>query len=157
MTQETVGLTVKYQFSEKLLITFFYALTYAALFLLSDKIAGLAGFSLWFPAAGVRFALIFVFGWRFGLLAAVAEILAQGVLGEWVSWNKDPLFIVAGIGAPPILYAVVVWLLSRYDLTQPTFSKFPHVIWFLIAAILAPAITAPSVGFVTNSWWRSNT
>lgn len=121
----------------------FYGLVYIGLFLLSDKIAGLAGFSLWFPAAGVRFALIFVFGWRFGLLAAAVEVLAQGVLGEWVHWNSDPLFIVAGIGAPPIIYAAVVWLLERLDLTQSTFNKFSHVIWFSIAAILAPAITAP--------------
>lgn len=143
MKQAATRAAANYQFSDKLLIIFLYALTYGALFLLSDKIAGLAGFSLWFPAAGIRFALIFVFGWRFGLLAAVAEIFAQGVLGEWVSWNKDPLFIVAGIGGPPILYAIVVWLLSRFELTQSTFSKFPHVIWFLLAAILAPAITAP--------------
>ncbi|MBV1901670.1 MAG: MASE1 domain-containing protein, partial [Kordiimonadaceae bacterium] len=135
--------TLDHPFWETLLLAGLYGLAYMGLFLLSDKIIGLAGFSLWFPAAGIRFALIFVYGWRFGLLAASVEILAQGLLGEWTSWHYDPVFIVAGIGAPPLIYAAVIWVLNRYQLTHAAFSKFSHVIWICIAVVLAPALTAP--------------
>ena len=67
-----------------------YAVAYAVLLGFSSYMHGLAGFSLWFPAAGIRFALIFVFGWRFGFTAAVAEICVQGLLGEWALWGYMP-------------------------------------------------------------------
>ncbi|MEX0297610.1 MAG: hypothetical protein AB3N28_00970, partial [Kordiimonas sp.] len=60
MAQTATESAPKHLFFDNLVIAFVYGLTYVWLFLLADKVAGLAGFSLWFPAAGIRFALIFV-------------------------------------------------------------------------------------------------
>ena len=120
-----------------------YAVAYALLLEFSSYMHGLAGFSLWFPAAGIRFALIFVFGWRFGFIAAVAEIWVQGLLGEWALWGYQPHFIIAGIAAPPLLYAAIIGFLQKHRLTDGGFLDFSHVLWFCVAAVAAPSITAP--------------
>ena len=66
---------------------FAYAIAYGLLFILAGYIVGLVAFSLWFPAAGLRFAILLIAGWQFAFVAALAEILTQGVMGEWSKWG----------------------------------------------------------------------
>jgi signal transduction histidine kinase len=126
-----------------------YAIAYGLLFLLGRYTIGLIEFSLWFPAAGLRFAALLIFGWRFALIAAFGELAVQGILGEWSKWGSGfEVQMVCGVAGPPIIYGLVVWVLQRFGLTLRPFT-FRHTIWLLIAALIAPALTAPvSTGFL---------
>lgn len=122
---------------------FLHATVYGGFFGLAHFMGGFGNYSLWFPAAGFRFALIFILGWRWGLLIAMAEITAQGVIGDWATWNYRPHFIFIGSGAPSFVCAFVVWALERFRLTAPDLANFRQVFWFVLALVLTPLLSAP--------------
>jgi signal transduction histidine kinase len=121
-----------------------YGAVYALLFLLADHMRGLAYFSLWFPAAGLRFALLLCLGWRFAPLAFAAEVLGQGLVGEWAKWQVGWVTMLPGIGAPVFLTACVVGLLQSLKLTSWRLTDFREVVWLLIGAVVAPLVSAPA-------------
>lgn len=125
------------------LVGFGYCLSFYVLFSISGMMSGLADFSLWYPAAGVRFALIFVMGWRYGLIAAIAEITAQGMTGEWASWGYHPGFIAFGMSTSLMVYCPIVALMQHYKLLTLSLNRFSHVGWLCVAALIAPALAAP--------------
>lgn len=126
-----------------------YSLGYGLLFLLAGYIVGLAEFSLWFPAAGLRFAVLLIAGWRFGFVAAVCEILVQGVVGEWANWDGYAFTMIGGIAGPPLIYALVIWFLENRPKIRIEHAKISDILWISAAALLAPALTAPvSTGFL---------
>lgn len=126
-----------------------YAVAYGLLFLLGRYTIGLFEFSLWFPAAGLRFAALLIFGWRFALIAALGELAAQGVLDEWSKWGDGfAIEMICGVAGPPLIYGLVAWVLQRSGLNLRPLN-FRHTIWLLAAAMIAPALTAPvSTGFL---------
>lgn len=94
-----------------------YAVAYGALFLLGRYTIGLFEFSLWFPAAGLRFAALLIFGWRFALIAAFNELAVQGVLDEWSKWGSGfEVQMICGVAGPPLIYGLVAWGLQRSGL-----------------------------------------
>ena len=104
---------------------------------------GLAEFSLWYPAAGFRFALIFIFGWRFGLLAVVPEVIAQGLMGQWDRLYRDFWNALIGIGGPTVIYTCLLLGLDRLRLLSDYLTNLTNIMWFTIAAIIAPLLAAP--------------
>lgn len=126
-----------------------YAVAYGALFLLGRYTIGLFEFSLWFPAAGLRFAALLIFGWRFAVIAAIGELAVQGILGEWSKWGSGfEIQMICGVAGPPLIYGLVAWGLQRSGLNLRPLN-FRHTIWLLAAGMIAPALTAPvSTGFL---------
>jgi signal transduction histidine kinase len=120
-----------------------HATVYGGFFGLAHYMDGFGNYSLWFPAAGFRFALIFILGWRWGLLIALAEITAQGIIGDWATWDYRAHFIFFGSGAPSFVCAFVVWFLQRFDFTGPDLKSFKQVFWFVAALVLTPLLSAP--------------
>jgi signal transduction histidine kinase len=120
-----------------------HAFVYGGFFGFVFTMDGFGNYSLWFPAAGFRFALIFILGWRWGLLIAMAEITAQGVLGDWATWDYRPLWIFFGSGSPAFVHAFVIFLLVRFRLTSPDLRNLSEVSWFVGALVITPLIAAP--------------
>jgi signal transduction histidine kinase len=122
---------------------FLHAIVYGGFFQLASNMDGFGNYSLWFPAAGFRFALIFILGWRWGLLIALAEIAAQGVIGDWATWDHRPLWIFFGSGSPAFVHAFVIFLLARFRLTSPDLKSLREVSWFVGALVMTPLLAAP--------------
>ena len=61
-------------------------------------------YSLWFPAAGVRFAILWHFGYRMAPLLAVVELAVLSVLGVFPSPADNNLLFLGSIIAPPLAY-----------------------------------------------------
>jgi len=120
-----------------------HMVAYSSFFGLSFVMDGFGNYSLWFPAAGFRFALIFILGWRYGLLIALAEIAAQGIIGDWATWDYHPLYIFFGSGSPSFICALVIWALERFKLTSPKLENFSQLIWFVAALVITPLLAAP--------------
>lgn len=84
-------------------------------FLLLHRLAAYWGsassFSLWFPPAGLRFALLWIIGPRFGPLIAATELLAQVVTGT----VAGPLWWLTAIGtaSSSLCYALGIALVRR--------------------------------------------
>jgi len=104
---------------------------------------GFGNYSLWFPAAGFRLALIFILGWRYGLLIALAEITAQGFIGDWATWEYNPLYIFFGSGSPSFVCTFVVFIVERFRLSTPHLENFSQFIWFVLILVLTPLLAAP--------------
>jgi hypothetical protein len=58
-----------------------YLLAFLALFHVAGLFEIMPGVSTWYPAAGLRLAALLLFGWRFGLVIAIAETVAGMILG----------------------------------------------------------------------------
>ena len=120
-----------------------HVIAYGSFFGLAHMMDGFGNYSLWFPAAGFRIALIFILGWRYGLLIALAEITAQGFIGDWATWSYDPVYIFIGSGSPSFVCAFVVYLIERFRLTSPKLENFASLIWFVAALVITPLMAAP--------------
>lgn len=118
---------------------------YAAAFGLAHMVAspwgGTGYYSLWFPAAGVRFALLWRGGARLTLAAALVELAVDTLTGAVEPFGADGAVAIIGVVRPVIAYGITVaaiqWLASgaRAELlTQP----MP----FGLAAVLAPNLAA---------------
>lgn len=149
MNSQRVGVAGERDIASWVWVSVGYAVAYGLLFLLGRYTIGLFEFSLWFPAAGLRFAALLIFGWRFALIAAAVELVAQGVLNEWTRWPPGfAIEMVCGVTGPPLIYGLVAWVLQRSGLNLRLLN-FRHTIWLLVAAMIAPALTAPvSTGFL---------
>lgn len=149
MNSQRVGVAGERDIASWVWVSVGYAVAYGLLFLLGRYTIGLFEFSLWFPAAGLRFAALLIFGWRFALTAAVGELVAQGVLDEWSKWGDGfAIEMICGVTGPPLIYGLVAWVLQRSGLNLRPLN-FRHTIWLLAAAMIAPALTAPvSTGFL---------
>lgn len=121
-----------------------YAVAYGILFHLAGYIVGLIEFSLWFPAAGLRFVILLIVGWRFCFVAVLAEILAQGAVGYWAEWGADHIpEMLIGIAGPPLIYGFVVWFLNTRLHVRVERARLRDIAWLCAAALIAPALTAP--------------
>lgn len=93
-------------------------------------------FSLWFPAAGLRFAFLWHFGPRYTVPAAISELLVQLALGQ-NSLEPQPVLAVLGIVGPCLVYGGVIHLIrSRVKSQGSTIGIAP--LPSTLSAILAP-------------------
>lgn len=113
---------------------------YGALFALLRSVAiswtthGL--FSLWFPAAGLRFAFLWSVGGRRAPAAALAEFAAS-FASRTVEIGDPAILSIAGIVGPCLLYGLVIEAVQariRTTRARQDFDPLP----FAIAAVFAP-------------------
>lgn len=94
-----------------------WMLGYALAFYLTHRVAaewgGQGYYSLMFPAAGVRMALLWSRGPRMTLGIIVAELGVQTAAGLFVPGEPGWIPIAIGVARPALAYGVVVWLVGR--------------------------------------------
>ncbi|MEC3950152.1 ATP-binding protein [Sphingobium sp. HWE2-09] len=122
-------------------------LVYAAGFWLAHWAAGFWGgagyYSLWFPAAGLRFALLWHGGARLTPAIVIVEILVNLAKGLISFTSPDWPILLLGIVRPVIAYGATIgfirWLASgsRADVLTPPMP-------FGLAAVTAPNVAALS-------------
>ncbi len=95
-------------------------------------------FSLWFPAAGLRFAFLWYLGPRFAPAAALSELVFQLALGR-PEVADSPILGVLGIVGPCLMYGLAIkWIQARLKDVLPAFGPAP--VKFAVAAVTAPII-----------------
>ncbi len=121
-------------------------LGYAGGFLLAHRAAALWGgssyYSLWFPAAGLRLALLWRGGARLTIPVAVIEVVIQifnGVVQPAGDWPTQIVGVSRPVFAYGITVAVVRWATERGQTSLAT-PPMP----FGLAAVLAPITAALS-------------
>lgn len=99
-------------------------------------------FSLWFPAAGLRFAFLWWAGARFAPGAAVAELLVS-VLSGTVELQPSPFLSLVGVIGPCLVYGLVIHVIRsrlRSWHTSDGFDPLP----FAVAAVVGPMVACLS-------------
>jgi len=95
-------------------------------------------FSLWFPAAGLRFAFLWRMGPRVTPAAACAELLVQLVSGE-ARLGDAPVLALVGIVSPCLVYGLVIHLVrSRGERRSTIIGLAP--LPFALAAMIGPLL-----------------
>ncbi len=134
----------------KLDLTFYQyvgiGLTYLFLFsislILTDYFRGDQLFGFWYPAAGIRFLFLMLYGWRFGIIAGIIEFIASPLFSIRFGVDDIPPMIIASIVIRPVIYALVIEALKKCRLLNFSFTEFAHIAWLCVAIISAPALAA---------------
>ncbi len=120
---------------------------YAAGFLLAHAIAvrwgGDGYYSLWFPAAGLRFALLWRAGVRFTLPVAAVELAANLATGAVVLRGEDWALVVLSVIRPALAYGLAIYAvqwLTRGAKADDAFFAPPMP--FALASVAAPFAAA---------------
>lgn len=118
-----------------------WLLGYALAFALSHHIAAIWGgqgyYSLLYPAAGVRLALLWSRGPRLTLAVALTELAVQVANGIVVPAMPGWSVAMIGVLRPPLAYGAVVWLVRRLT-ARATSSLATAPMPLGLAAIGAP-------------------
>ena len=93
-------------------------------------------FSVWFPAAGLRFAFLWIAGPRWTIGAAAAELLISVGAGT-VALSSNLLLSLIGVVGPCLVYGVVIVVVRRRMRRQPGTATLDPL-GFAMAAILGP-------------------
>ena len=118
---------------------------YAAAFFLAHHIAagwgGQGFYSLLYPAAGVRLALLWSRGARLTLAIVATELTVQTVAGVIVPGQSDWIGAAIGVARPGLIYGSVVWLVRRIAAaSRSSLSVAPMPLG--LAAVAAPIAAA---------------
>lgn len=92
-------------------------------------------FSVWFPAAGLRFAFLWVAGARWAPAAALAELLVSVGAGTVTLSAPLPLSLI-GVAGPCLVYGGVIGLVHARMAKRGTAEADP--VAFAIAAVAGP-------------------
>ena len=119
-----------------LAILLLYGAAFTALHHVAEQWATGKLFSLWFPAAGLRFAFLWIAGARMAPGAALAEALVQIVTGQ-TSLGPAPLSAFIGIVGPCLVYGLVIhFIRSRAGKRSTIIGLAP--LPFALAAVIGP-------------------
>lgn len=120
----------------QLLILLAYALAFTGLRYVASQWAMGQMFSLWFPAAGLRFAFLWRFGARLAPAAALAEFAVQMITGA-NSLEPSPVLAILGIVGPCLAYGAVIYLVRKHISGRaPIIGSEP--LPFALAAVIGP-------------------
>jgi len=120
-----------------------YMLGFLLLFKLGLYVTGYGIYSLWFPAAGLRYAVLLVFGPRVWTRLLPLEILAALVLGVHEYWGLEHVGLaVIGLTAPTLLYALAAYVIRRQLNFQPTLDPCINLPIGFAGAVLAAGLSA---------------
>lgn len=118
---------------------------YAVLFHVTHTLAAYWGgagfFSLWFPPAGLRFALLWSLGARLTVPVTLTEIAVQTAAGVLSFSDPDWATRLISIARPALMYGLAIALIQRLSKRQDspwTTSPMP----LGLAAVLAPVAAA---------------
>lgn len=104
-------------------------------------------YSLWFPAAGLRFAVLWQFGPRLAPLLAIVETVAIAIVGFASGAPIDLLPLLGGGLSVPLTYGAAIAFAGHTDVRS--FSLNPVALRFGLAACLSSA-----AAFLVNVFWR---
>ncbi len=128
-----------------------YLLAFLALFRISGAFEMVSGVSTWYPAAGLRFAVLLLFGWRFGLVVAVADTVAGIILGmTGVSpWDAETMVSPGGLPGkllhgliPSLFYTLAAYFVFRWGRFDAGLTSYRDVICLCLAGVAASFCTA---------------
>lgn len=127
-----------YMVGRQTLILLAYALAFTGLRHASSQWTVGEMFSLWFPAAGIRFAFLWHFGAKFAPAAAIAELAVQLATGT-NHLEPSPVLAVLGIVGPCLAYGAVIHLVRKHiSGSAPIIGSEP--LPFALAAVIAPLV-----------------
>lgn len=115
---------------------------YAILFAVLHSLAkgwGITIYSLWYPIAGIRFALLWRYGVKFAWPFAFSELLVQAL---WGHFDKPPLEALAfglSVALPPLGYGLGIWVVRATRKERPE-KETP--LSMAIAMAITPAVAA---------------
>jgi diguanylate cyclase (GGDEF)-like protein/PAS domain S-box-containing protein len=131
-----------------------YALLFLALFHAAGLFGVETGISVWYPPAGVRLAVLLLFGWRFGLIVFAAEFVVGLFLPvmdfPWVWGGADgpSLGRAAGLlvstAMPPLFYTLAAYVAGRRRLLDIGDEPVARIFWLCVLGVIAAALTAVS-------------
>ncbi len=94
-----------------------WLLGYAVAFVVAHHVAAVWGgqgyYSLLYPAAGVRIALLWSRGPRLTLALVATELAVQTAAGIIVPGAPGWIVAAVGVARPPLIYGIVVWLVRE--------------------------------------------
>ena len=103
--------------------------------------AGTSFFSLWYPAAGLRFAFLWHYGAKWTLTAAAAELLAQSLSWSVIAHHDLSLKMAVDIILPSVATGCVIAAIMREERSNGSelaIAPLP----LALATILVPTFTA---------------
>lgn len=113
----------------------FYGIAFTALRFLSAHWGTYEIFSLWFPAAGLRFAALWLAGARWAVPMAVAEYIV-GVISGTVVLEGNILLASLGVLGPCLAYGFTIGVLRGYS--RRARGEFSDAMQFTSAAVVGP-------------------
>lgn len=120
-----------------------YTLLYGLLFKLGLYVTGYGIYSLWFPAAGLRYAVLLALGPRSWIWLLPLEILVAFGFGMHEYWTfEHPLLLVFGLASPTLIYALAVYFIRRVLSFEPSLDPCINVPIGFAGALLAAGATA---------------
>lgn len=120
-----------------------YALAFLAAHHIAAEWGGRGYYSLLYPAAGFRIALLWRRGPRLTLAVVMAEVLVQVATGIIDPTSAEWVIQLVGVIRPPLVYGLVVLLVrTMADRTQTSMSVAPMPLG--LASVGAPAAAALS-------------
>ncbi len=108
-------------------------------------------FSLWYPAAGVRLALLWRIGARFTPVLIVEECVIQLLTGTIIWGGPEFLNQLGGVARAPAAYGLMIALvrfIERRSRSELAIAPMP----FGLAAVLAPTLVSFTAGFWEWLW-----
>ncbi len=127
-----------------------YALAFVVLHHVAALWATGSSYSLWFPAAGLRFAFLWWVGPRRALLVACAETAMQLLLGE-LRFGSMPLLGLCGMIGPCLVYGLVIHIIQRRAGRRTPMLRLAPLP-FALAAVIGPLAAC----FASLPWAISN-
>lgn len=122
--------------SSWLVILLAYGVLFTLLRVVAQYWAAHELFSLWFPAAGLRFALLWWAGARMAPMVALSEFIVSVGTGT-VELGSSPWLAILGIVGPCLIYGLVIHSVQS---SRPKLPALPgaDVMPFAIATLLCP-------------------
>jgi len=120
-----------------------YTLLYALLFKIGLYVTGHGIYSLWFPAAGLRYAVFLAFGPRALIWLLPLETLAALGLGMHEYWTfEHPVLLMLGLTSPTLIYALATYFIRRFLSFEPSLDPCINVPIGFAGALLAAGLSA---------------
>lgn len=128
-----------------------YPIAFKLAHMVASPWGGAHYFSLWFPAAGVRFALLWQVGARYTPVVVAEECLIQLLTGTISMAHPEFLNHLCGVARAPLSYGIMVALvrlMERRGRSELAIAPMP----FGLAAVLAPTLASFSAGLSEWVW-----
>jgi signal transduction histidine kinase len=119
-----------------------YAFGFAATHALARWWGGSGFYSLWYPAAGLRLALLWRAGTRLTGAVALVELGVDLATGAVVIESEDWAYPLIGAVRPVIAYGLVVAAVHRLITRQSGAALFTAPMPFALASVFAPLVAA---------------
>lgn len=118
---------------------------YGLLFAIAHRTASYWGgtgfFSLWYPAAGIRIALLWLEGAKLTPAIALTELFVDLLTGDFDPSNPDWPIVLISIIRPVIAYGATVWIIRWYTSGSQKGHLLPPMP-FGLAAVAGPHVAA---------------